>query len=181
MPGAGCLVPRARSSALALITRHFVVSDYQNLDPRYIPLQREVGRIVTAAFSLALVAALFVLLTPRRWIWCLALWVAGTIAMAWLSQWWPPVEYRHMAYRVDEDGIEIRAGVYWQRIMNVPRSRVQHTDVVQGPLERRHGLGRLVIYTAGTEHSKVDLPGLEHQIALGIRDHLLPREPGDAV
>lgn len=158
-----------------------MVSDYQSLDPRYIPLQREVGRIVTAVLSLALLAGLFVLLTPRRWLWCVALWTIGTIALAWLSHWWPAVEYRYTAYRVDGDGIEIRAGVYWQRVMNVPRSRVQHTDVAQGPLERRHGLGRLIIYTAGTEHSRVEVPGLEHRTALEIRDHLLPREASDAV
>ena len=64
---------------------------------------------------------------------------------------------------------------------NVPRSRVQHTDVAQGPLERRYGLGTLVIYTAGTEHAKVALPGLAYADALRIRDQLLPREGADAV
>ena len=63
----------------------------------------------------------------------------------------------------------------------MPRSRVQHTDVSQGPLERGYGLGTLVIYTAGTDHAKVDLHGLDHATALAIRDHLLPREGGDAV
>jgi uncharacterized protein len=157
------------------------VSDYQCLDPRYVPLQREVGRIVTAAMSVALLAGLFVLLTPRRWPWCVALWFVGTMAIAWMSHVWPTIEYRHTSYRIDDDGIEIRSGVYWRRVMNVPRARVQHTDVAQGPLERRHGLGRLVIYTAGTEHSRVELPGLEHQAALAIRDRLLPREASDAV
>jgi uncharacterized protein len=157
------------------------VSDYQPLDPRYVPLQRLVGRIVTLIVSLALVVGLLVLLTPRRWIWVAALWLVGTLALAWLSYRWPAIEFRHISYRVDEDGIEIRAGVLWQRVINVPRARVQHTDVVQGPLERRYGLGRLVIHTAGTEHSRVELPGLEHRIALGIRDHLLPREAADVV
>ena len=46
---------------------------------------------------------------------------------------------------------------------NVPRSRVQHTDVSQGPLERNHGLGTLVVYTAGTDHAKVELGGLDHR------------------
>jgi membrane protein YdbS with pleckstrin-like domain len=157
------------------------VSDYQSLDLRYIPLQREVGRIVTGVLSVALLAGLFVLLTPRRWPWCVALWIVGTLVLAWASHWWPTIEYRHIGYRVDDDGIEIQMGVYWRRVLNVPRARVQHTDVVQGPLERRHGLGRLLIYTAGTEHSRVELPGLEHQTALGIRDRLLPREAADAV
>jgi membrane protein YdbS with pleckstrin-like domain len=157
------------------------VNEYQSLDPRYIPLQREVGRLWSVVMSIALLTGLFTVLTYRRWLWCLTLWVAGTLALLWLSHWWPAVEYRYSSYRVDDDGLEIRTGVYWQRVMNVPRSRVQHTDVVQGPLERRHGLGRLVVYTAGTEHSRVDLPGLNHQTALSIRDHLLPREASDAV
>ena len=156
-------------------------ADYQRLDPRFSPLQREVGWITTAMVSFGLLAGLFVLLTSRRWVWVLALWVVGTIALAWLSYQWPEIEYRRWAYRVDEQGIEIQSGVYWRAVMNVPRARVQHTDVVQGPLDRRHGLGRLVIYTAGTEHSRVELPGLEYQSAFAIRDHLLPRESSDAV
>lgn len=126
-------------------------------------------------------AGLLSLLTPRRWAWCLPLWILGTVACAWILHRWPAVQYRHAAYRVDDQGIEIKAGVYWRRVITVPRSRVQHTDVAQGPLERRHGLGRLVIYTAGTEHSRVELPGLEHATALALRDHLLPREADDAV
>jgi membrane protein YdbS with pleckstrin-like domain len=155
--------------------------DYQSLDPRFITLRREVGRIATVPASFALLAGLVVLLTPRRWVWWLLLWAAGTAALAWFLHIWPEIEYRHTSYRVGEEGIEIRAGVYWRTVTNVPRSRVQHTDVAQGPLERRHGLGKLVVYTAGTEHSKVELPGLEHQLALRLRDHLLPREAADAV
>lgn len=131
--------------------------------------------------SVALLAGLLILLTPRRWILSLVFWIAGTIALAWFFHRWPEIEYRHMGYRVDADGIVIRAGVYWRTVTNVPRSRVQHTDVVQGPLERKHALGRVVIYTAGTDHSKVELPGIEHQTALAIRDHLLPRERDDGV
>jgi membrane protein YdbS with pleckstrin-like domain len=82
---------------------------------------------------------------------------------------------------VDASGILIRRGVFWRRVIHVPRSRVQHTDVSQGPLERGHGLGTLVIYTAGTDHARVDLHGLDHAAALAIRDHLLPGEGEDAV
>ena len=45
------------------------------------------------------------------------------------------------------------------------------------------GLGTLVIFTAGTDHARVHLHGLDHGIALRIRDHLLWTEGGgdDAV
>jgi len=109
------------------------------------------------------------------------LWLAATILLAWHAYRWPVLDYRHTAYRVDGVGIEIRRGVYWREVIHVPRSRVQHTDVSQGPVERRYGQGTLVIYTAGTDYAKVDLSGLEHVIALRLRDHLLPSGDTDAV
>ena len=107
--------------------------------------------------------------------------VAFLAFLTWLMQVWPPIEYRHMSYRVDAAGLEIRRGVYWKHAINVPRSRIQHTDVSQGPVERRYGLGTLAIHTAGTEHARVELPGLPHDTALAIRDHLLPRDLIDAI
>lgn len=151
------------------------------LDPRFIPLQREVGWYVSGVVSITLLVASLALLGPRRWYWCLLIWLVGSAAVAWFSYRWPAVEYRHLGYRVDDDGIEIRSGVFFRAVSSVPRSRVQHTDVAQGPLERKYGLGRLVIYTAGTAHSRIELAGLEHQTALALRDHLLPRGTGDAV
>jgi membrane protein YdbS with pleckstrin-like domain len=152
-----------------------------SLDPRFVALQRELGWYWTAAVSIAVLVASFVLLTPRRWYWCVLIWAVVTPALAYYSYRWAEIEYRHMSYRADDEGIEIRAGVFWRSVSNVPRSRVQHTDVAQGPLDRKYGLGKLIIYTAGTHHSRVELPGLEHQTALSIRDHLLPRQTSDVV
>lgn len=153
----------------------------RHLDPRVMMLDRIVGGIVTAAVSLsqlvALAAIFFVADLPG---WALALlvlfWIAFTLALAWSSYRWPEIEHRHRSYKVDERGIEIRKGVLWRRAIQVPRSRVQHTDVSQGPIERGFGLGTLVIYTAGTAHARVDLPGLAHATALQIRDYLLPHD-----
>lgn len=156
------------------------------LDPRSIALGRTTGWIATAAVaSILLLPLLLVLLfAPLLW-WAKAalavVWLAVTATLGWFAQRWPAIEHRHAAYRVDGQGIEIRRGVVWRKVIDVPRSRVQHTDVSQGPLERSHGLGTLAIYTAGTAYAKVDLHGLDHATALAIRDHLLPRDGGDAL
>jgi membrane protein YdbS with pleckstrin-like domain len=156
------------------------------LDPRVIPLQRVVGAIATAMVSFGAVIALViaVLASPLPG-WAvlplLAFWVAATGVLAWWAYRWPAVAYRHAAYTVFNDGLEITRGVWWRTVINVPRSRVQHIDVSQGPLERQYQLGTLVVYTAGTDHAQVNLHGLAHDTALAIRDHLLPREGDDAV
>ncbi len=118
-----------------------------------------------------------------RWTWVARplVWGVIALALAWHAWRWPPIAYQHTSYRLDDQGIEIRRGVYWRVVINVPKSRVQHIDVSQGPIERRYGLGTLIIYTAGTDHAKVDLSGLEHARALSMRESLLPSGSSDAV
>ena len=164
-----------------------VGGEYQALDPRSIHVQRIGGWIFTAIVAVvSLVGGSISLLAAEDhpvWLRGLLpfLWLAGISLLVWHTHRWPPLEYRHTSYRVDALGIEIRKGVYWREIIHVPRSRVQHTDVSQGPVERRYSLGTLVIYTAGTDYAKVDLAGLEHGVALRLRNHLLPTGDEDAV
>jgi membrane protein YdbS with pleckstrin-like domain len=158
----------------------------RQLDPRFVPLQQTVGWIVEVVIATGSVILVLIVWASNRFsvpvLLVLApLWLLVNGALATLFHRWPAIDYRHTFYRVDQHGIEIRRGVYWRVVVNVPRSRVQHTDVSQGPLERRFGLGTLVIYTAGTDYAKVDLPGLDHATALRIREHLLPRAAGDAI
>lgn len=160
---------------------------HHSLDLRVIPMQRITGGLSTAAISLGTLVALGIAFTVGDdipgWVRTLlpVVWLVLVALGAWQAYRWPAILYRYTSYRVDEEGIEIRKGVYWRVVINVPRSRVQHIDVAQGPIDRRYGLGTLVLYTAGTDHAKVELEGLEHGRALRIREHLLPSGADDAV
>jgi len=157
--------------------------DHQ-LDPRVIPLERITGGIFIAIIALGSLVAIGVSLLSdddaNGWL-RLGGWLVLALLGAWHAYRWPPRAYQFTSYRIDEQGIEIRKGVFWRVVINVPRSRLQHIDVSQGPVERRYGLGTLVIYTAGTDHAKVELGGLEHGRALRIRDYLLATGSSDAV
>jgi membrane protein YdbS with pleckstrin-like domain len=158
----------------------------RRLDPRHISHQQRVGWIVAAFVTgIAFIAAFGVWVSTGFSLIGLAgtggAWLVLSALLAWRAQAWPEIAYRHASYKVDAQGIEIRRGVFWRTITSVPRSRVQHTDVSQGPLERTHELGTLVVYTAGTDHARVDLPGLTHARALRIREHLLPKGEADAI
>jgi membrane protein YdbS with pleckstrin-like domain len=156
--------------------------DWHQLDPRKIQLDRITGWITTAVVSLGFLfgATIFALAGDDVPAWIrfgvLILWLPLTIGLAVIAYLWPPVEHRHARYRIDDELIEIQRGVVWRMSIAVPRSRVQHLDVTQGPVQRRFGLGVLVIYTAGTEHSQVTLDGLAYEVAQELRDRLLPRD-----
>jgi membrane protein YdbS with pleckstrin-like domain len=156
------------------------------LSPRLIELDRAIGRITTAVVALFLIpGAVVSALTAGLPFWLDVLVIVGAAALCVVIGWhlhrWPPIDYAHASYTVDPEGLVVRRGVLWRHVISVPRSRVQHTDVSQGPIERRYGLGTIVIYTAGTEHAEVPLRGVEYDTAIAIRDLLLPQHRHDVV
>jgi membrane protein YdbS with pleckstrin-like domain len=155
----------------------------QPLDPRSITAGRLGGWTFTAIMLLVLAGGLTATLiatgAPRvSWIGsgAFAVVIAGGLAL--LSHVGPAVRYRSTWVGLDADGLEYEHGWLWHHHVSVPRSRIQHTDVTQGPYERRFGLATLVVYTAGTEHAAIPIEGLGHETALAFRDALLTRDGG---
>jgi membrane protein YdbS with pleckstrin-like domain len=158
----------------------------RHLHENYIVVHRIVGAIVTAIMGMSAVVGVVILLLVAdlpSWLNVLLpiAWLVLVAGMGWIAWFWPPLEHRYTSYRVGPLGIELRKGVVFRRLITVPRSRIQHTDVSQGPIERQFGLATLHMFTAGTEHSEVALNGLSHAIALQIRDHLVTGGEDDAV
>ena len=156
------------------------------LDPASVTAARLAGAIGTAVgTSFALAAVLVAAVAPPLG----GLAAAGlgaavlvlSAAGAGASWLWPAVRYRHIRYRLDAHGVTIRRGVVWRSVTSVPTSRVQHTDVVRGPVERYFDLATLVIHTAGTRDASVALSGLGHREAVALRDRLIEAGGGRGV
>ena len=106
-------------------------------------------------------------------------WLPAVAAVATLLPWLTLVHGRRYArgFRCEllAAGVVIRRGIWWRSQVFVPRGRVQHTDVDQGPLARRFGMATLKLFTAGSAHSEIAVEGMHHEDALRIRDDLLAR------
>jgi uncharacterized protein len=155
-------------------------------DPRQIGLDRFGNLIFSLVLLAGLTVAVLVLWLVRGTDWIMWLVLGGGGLLVGLSFWsgiaWPPVEHRHKFWRLDETGLEIRRGVFWKSQISIPLARLQHADLVQGPLQRRYGLARLTIHTAGTENASVELSGLAMETATWLRDQLIrQRGVGDVV
>lgn len=147
-----------------------------HVDPAIIGVWRWHGLFTALVFTV--LAAVLTVPLPILWpLPPLLVAIAGA-CLAWL---WPPLAYRHLRFGVDDTGIAIESGVFWRSRIALPRVRIQHTDVSQGPLERRHGIGTLKLYTAGSRHTKIELPGLNHEEAIALRDALLAEGGGSGV
>lgn len=80
--------------------------------------------------------------------------------------------YRRLRYGVTERLLQVVRGWLFHTDTVVPLVRVQHIDVVRGPLDKMFGTASLVVHTAGTHNSTVTVPGLSPERAAEIRDNI---------
>jgi len=154
------------------------------VDPAAIQLKRLVGGILVISVGtvvLLVLTLVWALDGMPGWLYrtLLVAWGTPVVGFGYFAWQWPVIHHRHLRYRVDRGGVRIRRGVLWRKIISIPTTRVQHTDVSQGPLQRNLGLATLTVHTAGTEGASISLTGLNHQVALQLRDHLLPAHGDD--
>lgn len=149
----------------------------QRLDPDSI----KVTRIIAAAISLVILTAGLVLsiLNSNYWL-LLGASVIGLLLFT-ILYFWAQKSYDYSYYWLCEEGLYIQSGVFWRKKTLVPQNRVQHSDVGQGPLQRKYKLATLTVHTAGTRTASVDLSGVSHETALDLRGKLVEEGNADAV
>ena len=161
-------------------------NDWQQLDPASVTASRIVNCITSAVVLVGSVigalAAFFAGL-PAPWPWLLpVILVVANLLLLWLAIFWPAIEHRHVKWSVGPVGVQIKKGVFWKHQIAIPWARVQHADVSQGPLARQFSIGNLTIHTAGTKHASINIEGLNHAVAIELRDEVIrQRKAGDVV
>ena len=160
--------------------------DYK-LDPNWVLASRLSGGIVAVVISGVNLIGLLIAVFASKWrgpsvLLAFGGWLLLSVALAAWTQIGPALRYKRRRYRLNEMGLRIRRGLVWHAEISVPYSRIQHTDVSRGPIERWFGLSTLIVHTAGTENASVSLDGLPAPRAYRIRDLLLVAvETDDAV
>lgn len=113
------------------------------------------------------------------WLPDLAYAFAGLVVL--LTLLWPPLSFRAWRFSVDDDYLAMRYGVLFVEERRVPVPRMQHVDLMRGPIERLFGLATLVVFTAGNEGSAFRVPGLLVARAEALRDGVLRARGRDGV
>jgi uncharacterized protein len=85
----------------------------------------------------------------------------------------PPLAFARWRYAYRADLLLLRYGILFVEERAVPVRRMQHVDLVRGPIERLFGLATLVVFTAGNEGSAFRVPGLLVARAQELRDRIV--------
>lgn len=104
--------------------------------------------------------------------------LGGCLGLLALTLLTPPLAYARWRFGFLGDLLLLRYGILFVEERAVPVKRMQHVDLVRGPIERLFGLATLVVFTAGNEGSAFRVPGLSATRAKELRDHIV-RARGD--
>jgi uncharacterized protein len=156
--------------------------DWESLHPNARVAMRLFGAVSLGLLYLMPAAVLLVAWDSLGWPGGarVAAWVLGALLVAGLGWISGGVRWSRTGFMLDSGALRIRRGILWRSETLVPRSRVQHTDLNRGPLDRRLGLATLKVYTAGTKLASVSLDGLPAERAAELRDALVAADD-DAV
>jgi membrane protein YdbS with pleckstrin-like domain len=106
--------------------------------------------------------------------WTALVALAGAAIAAAAIEWHARAAFARYSWtHLPEEGVVVHQGAWWHKEIWLPVSRLQHLDVVRGPIERAYGLATLALFTAGYHQYSVRLEGLDPGHALRLRDTLL--------
>lgn len=112
-------------------------------------------------------------------LWVLVVCASGVVVSLLWGAWWmltTPRRTRALGYCLEPDHLMVRRGLLFRRLTWVPYGRLQYADLNSGPLERRFGLHRLTIRTAGAGTAgRVTIYGLGDDAAAGLHRELIRR------
>jgi membrane protein YdbS with pleckstrin-like domain len=161
----------------------YAATEYQSLDPRVVRLWQLTDLIAYVVLLLIAVVVGVVLMVqwPTSRLWVIGVWLAFALLGAWTILYYHPRNYRAWGYRLDQRVLLIRNGVWFRTIKLLPLPRLQHVDIKRGPLQRHFGLATLVLHTAGTAAASIEVPGLDANDAVRLRDQLITAGGDDGV
>ncbi|MBV1730287.1 MAG: PH domain-containing protein [Methanobacterium sp.] len=101
--------------------------------------------------------------------------------------YWIPKFYGTISYKLDDEEIEWRRGVWFKNTGIIPYNRITNVDIAQGPISRMLDIGSLKIQTAGYSNpnqgwgtsSEITIDGVEdfEELRHIIMDRVKGRKP----
>ena len=147
---------------------------FQKLPPAYRKQRFFIAGLLSLSawlvFFLALALSYFELEWPTGMVVGIAIGAGAFSAWAFLLA---EMGYRNMGYLLRQHDISYRSGWLLRSQVTVPMSRIQHSEIFRGPLDRWLGLSTLRIYTAGSSGANLSIPGLQDETAQAIRSTLI--------
>jgi putative membrane protein len=96
----------------------------------------------------------------------------GALALALILLIGAIIYHRRFRYRLEDDAVRLRRGIWVRRELRVRFARVQNIQISRPFYFRPFGLVRFSLETPGAAEKEVELPGIPEPLAGDIRDRI---------
>lgn len=132
-----------------------------------------ISEVIQNIIGFAVLGVLFYLndlFSWKEWIgWVLIILLFVSIPAAIWSFISPFIKYKSWRYDVDEEYVQMKSGVWQEKHLLIPMTKVQSVETVQGPIMRKYGLYSVTMGTMGSSHT---IPALPEGEAVSLRNQI---------
>ncbi|WHY62312.1 PH domain-containing protein [Cytobacillus firmus] len=132
-----------------------------------------ISEVIQNIIGFAVLGVLFYLndlFSWKEWIgWVLIILLFVSIPAAIWSFISPFIKYKSWRYDVDEEYVQMKSGVWQEKHLLIPMTKVQSVETVQGPIMRKYGLYSVTMGTMGSSHT---IPALPESEAVSLRNQI---------
>jgi membrane protein YdbS with pleckstrin-like domain len=143
------------------------------------PLYAKSNRYITLFITLFIISILFIvqlqhfitLTTAVNNFVSYVIWVIALIGF--MSTLYTIVADKRKFYALRQQDLSYQSGVIFLKTVSQPMLRIQHVELKRGPIDRKIGLAKLQVFSAGGALHTFEIPGLPLEKAESIRQFIL--------
>lgn len=143
------------------------------------PVENSYKKVLYISWSVFLGLIITVLLPIFYWIesfqksWII-LSVIGTILLSLIALiTFIEIGFKNLAWALRDKDIIFKKGWLFQSTHIIPFVKVQHCELISGPIGRRFGLASIKLNTAASNHADISIKGLKHETAENLKAFIM--------
>lgn len=148
---------------------------FENLSPKYLPKNRLINFSFTLFFLILGTALHFQTLfnLPENVQAPLVIITFIVATLGGFATLYGILADPHKQYALREQDVTYRSGLIFKKMVTQPILRIQHVELKRGPVDRKIGLAKLQVFSAGGAMHTFEIPGLAVETAEKIRQFIL--------
>lgn len=143
------------------------------------PLYAKSNRYISLFLTLFIISILFIvqlqhfitLTTAVSNFVSYVIWVIALVGF--MSTLYTIVADKRKFYALRQQDLSYQSGVIFLKTVSQPMLRIQHVELKRGPIDRKIGLAKLQVFSAGGALHTFEIPGLPLEKAESIRQFIL--------
>lgn len=134
--------------------------------------------IIAYTLLLSILIPLFIFIKPLQINWLIAIVALTFILLISITIASVEIGFKNKAWALREKDIQFKKGWLFQTTYIIPFNKVQHCELVSGPIGRKFGLASIRINTASSNNIDISIKGLKQETAEQLKAFIMEKMEG---